>query len=325
MRGLFQPDKHATRVILKDHPVPKPNFELNEHLIRVYTVAPCAGELLWSANYPVPDPQSKVLIPCFDVEGTVMAAPQSSPFKVGEEVYGQTNYYRTGCASEYTIGRTEELALKPKSLSWAEAVTVPLSSLTVWQALFTHAGLGGFSPDRYRGKRMLVTAASGGVGIWAVQIAKLAGFEVVRTCGPRNVDFVRSLGAAEVLDYTTTNMREWAETDVKKVDLVLDCVGKRTLEDTWWAVKEGGVLISISQPPEQVRPADWSGKAVRNLFFIMVLDGAALMQISNMIEKVKCRPVLDSVWPLEKFEDAFKKLASGHARGKVVIDMLARV
>ena len=323
MRGLFQPDKNSTQVILKDHPVPNPNFELNEHLIRVHTVAPCAGELLWTANYPVPDPQSKVLIPCDDVAGTVIAAPPSSPFKVGDEVYGRTNYHRTGCAAEYAIGRTEELALKPKNLSWAEAVTVPLSSLTAWQAFFVQAGLGEFSPDSYRGKRVLVTAASGGVGIWAVQLAKLAGAEVVGTCGPKNVDFVRSLGATEVLDYTVTSMKEWAQTEGNKVDLVLDCVGKKTLEDAWWAVKDGGVLISIYQPPEMVKPADWAGKDVRNLFFIMVPDGDSLARISKSIEEGKCKPVLHSVWPLEKFEEAFKVADSGHARGKVVIDLLA--
>lgn len=323
MRGLFQPDKMSTRLILKEHPVPKPKFELNDHLVRVHTVAPCAGELLWPANYPIPDPESKILIPCDDMAGTIIAAPPSSPFKVGDEVYGRTNYNRTGCAAEYAIGRTEELALKAKNLTWPEAATVPLSSLTAWQALFIQAGLGDFSPELYHGKRVLVTAASGGVGSWAVQLAKLAGAEVVGTCGPKNIDFVRSLGATEVLDYTTTDVKEWAQAKSKKVDLVLDCVGKKTLEGAWWAVKDGGVLISINQPPEQVRPADWNGKDVRNFFFIMVPDGASLAQISKLVEDGKCKPVLDSVWPLEKFEEAFKRLDSGHARGKVVIDLFA--
>ena len=118
-------------------------------------------------------------------------------------------------------------------------------------------------------------------------------------------------------------MKEWAQAKGKKVDLVLDCVGKKTLEGAWWTVKDGGVLISINQPPEQARPADWNGKDVRNFFFIMAPDGASLKQISKLVEEGKCKPVLDSVWPLEKFEEAFKRLDSGHARGKVVIDLFA--
>jgi NADPH:quinone reductase-like Zn-dependent oxidoreductase len=323
MRAILQPETTSTNLILTELQVPNPNFEQNEHLIRVHTVAPCAGELLWG-TYGVPVAESKVSIPCDDVAGVVVAAPPSSPFKVDDEVYARTNYFRTGCAADYAIATTAELALKAKNLTWAEAATVPLSSLTAWQALFIQAGLGDFSPELYRGKRVLVTAASGGVGIWAVQLAKLAGAEVVGTCGSKNIDFVRSLGAAEVLDYATTTLKEWAQGEGKKVDLVLDCVGKKSLEDAWWTVKDGGVLISIFQPPEQVRPAGWTGKDVRDLFFIMESDGASLAQISKWVEEGKCKPVLDSVFPLEKYEAAFKRLDSGHARGKVVIDLFAK-
>jgi len=137
---------------------------------------------------------------------TSPAGPRpNSPFKVGDEVYGRTNFYRSGCAAEYAIGRTEELALKAKNLSWVEAATVPLSALTAWQAIFVQAGIGDFSTEVYRGKRILITAASGGVGMWVV---RLAGAEVVGTCGPCNVDFVRSLGATEVIDYTKTDLKE---------------------------------------------------------------------------------------------------------------------
>jgi len=205
MRALLQPEKNSKDLILTEVPVPKPNFELNDHLIRVYAVAPCAGELLWPANYSVPDPGSKTLIPCFDVAGIIAIAPPNSPFKVGDEVYGRTNFYRSGCAAEYAIGRTEELALKAKNLSWVEAATVPLSALTAWQAIFVQAGIGDFSTEVYQGKRILITAASGGVGMW---IVRLAGAEVVGTCGPCNVDFVRSLGATEVIDYTKTDLKE---------------------------------------------------------------------------------------------------------------------
>lgn len=322
MRALFQPDMHSQGLILTERPVPKPRFALNEHLIRVHTVAPCAGELLWPANYPVPDPASKELIPCDDVTGTIISAPPSSPFKVGDEVYGRTNYHRSGCASDYAIGRTEELALKPQSLGWAEAATVPLSSLTAWQALFIQAGLGDFSTERFRGKRVLVTAAAGGVGTWAVQLARIAGAEVVGTCGPKNIDFVRSLGATDVVDYTTSSTKDWVETNARKFDVVFDCTGKKALEDAWWGVKDGGVLISICQPPEQWKPSGWKGKDVQNLFFIMKPDGPSLTRISELIAEGKCRAVLDSTWPLDRYEEAYKRLDSGHSRGKVVLEII---
>jgi NADPH:quinone reductase-like Zn-dependent oxidoreductase len=323
MRSLLQPDRNSTNLVLTTFPVPTPNFELDEHLIKVHTVAPCNGELLWPSLFPEPNPGSKQLIPCDDVAGTIVLAPPNSPFKVGDEVYGRTNYVRSGDAREYTIATSDELALKPKNLSWVDAATVPLSSLTAWQALFVQAGLGGYEDGGYRGKRILVTAASGGVGIWLVQLAKLVGAEVVGTCGPANVDFVKSLGAAEVLDYRNTDFKAWAQQEGKKVDIVFDCIGKKSLEEAWWCVKEGGTLISIYQPPEQQKPKELKINSVTNFFFIMAPDGTSLSKISRLVEEGKCKPILDCVFPLEKFEEAFKRLESGHSRGKVVLDLLA--
>jgi NADPH:quinone reductase-like Zn-dependent oxidoreductase len=148
--------------------------------------------------------------------------------------------------------------------------------------------------------------------------------KVVGTCGPHNVDLVRSLGATEILDYTTTDFRKWGESDGNKVDVVVDCIGKKSLEDAWWCVRDGGSLINISQPPEQMRPDDCASKDVRNHFFIMEPDGLQLEEISKLVDGGKCRPVVDSVWPLEKFEEAFERLDSGHAKGKVVLDFEVR-
>jgi len=310
----------SKNLILTTRPTPKPKPDSNQHLIRVHTFAPCAGELLWPRYFPPPDPSAKELVPCDDMAGTVVTAPSSSPFKVGDEVYARTNYVREGAGREYTIGETEELAHRPQNLNWVESAAVPLSSESAWQALFVHGGLGAVSGEGARGKRVLVTAASGGVGAWLVQLARWAGAEVVGTCGPDNVDFVRSLGATEVINYRATDLKEWAKDDEKKVDLVIDCVGGKSLEGAWWCVKDGGMIISICQPPEQVKPAGWAGKDVKNLFFIMSPNGPQLKEITKLVEEGTCKPVVDSVWAFEEYEEAFKRLDSGHARGKVVLD-----
>jgi NADPH:quinone reductase-like Zn-dependent oxidoreductase len=167
---------------------------------------------------------------------------------------------------------------------------------------------------------VLVTAASGGVGLWVVQLAKLAGCEVVGTCGPDNIEFVKSCGAVEVVNYRTTSLKSWVEEDESRMfDVVIDCVGRSSLEEAWWAVKDNGTLISIYQPPEQLKPKELEKKGVRNLFFIMTPNGEQLKKITGLWEEGKVRPAVDSVFKFENFEKAFERVASGHAKGKVVI------
>ncbi|KAK9326645.1 hypothetical protein V1520DRAFT_350872 [Lipomyces starkeyi] len=320
MRALIQPSATEKHLILTQREVPAANSKADEHLIRVHTVAPCAGELLWPKNFPPPKPRE--LIPCPDVAGTIVTAPESSPFQVGDEVYARTNYLRPGCARDYAIGVTDELAHRPKHLSWAECAAIPLSSQTAWQALFFHVGIGDFASDAWKGKRVLVTAASGGVGVWVTQLAHLAGATVIGTCGPENIDLVKSLGASEVINYRTTDLRQWAQTTPgKKVDVVIDCIGRKSLEDAWCCIKDGGVLLSIFQPPKQVQPDEYRGKDIRDIFFVMSPNRSHLEEITKLVEQGKCRPLVDSVWPLEQFGEAFKRLDSGHARGKIILDL----
>ncbi|KAK9319416.1 hypothetical protein V1517DRAFT_332638 [Lipomyces orientalis] len=329
MRTLLQSSADSKDLtITTTHPLPTANPSLGEHLIRVHACAPCAGELLWPKNFPPPKPRE--LVPCPDIAGTIISAPEDSPFQAGDEVYARTNYIRPGNAREYTIGVTDELARRPKGLSWAEAAAIPVSAETAWQALFIHAGIVSgdgevdFSAAReaWSGKRVLVTAASGSVGMWVTQLASLLGAEVVGTCGLENTALVQSLGASEMLDYRTTNVREWAERPRKKVDVVIDCIGGKSLEDAWWTVKDGGVVLSIFQYPKQVCPDSYTGEGVRDIFFIMQPNGKHLEEITKLVEQGKCRPLVDSVWPLEQFQEAFKRLDTGHVRGKVILELL---
>ncbi|KAL4952188.1 hypothetical protein BDW69DRAFT_168267 [Aspergillus filifer] len=319
MRAIVQPDPHSTDLILTTVPTPTPKPNTSEHLIKVHAVSPCSGELLWPQNFP--PSQTRIFIPCPDFAGTVVSAPEDSPFQPGSEVYTRANYLRNGAGSEYTLATTDELARCPNGLSWAERAAIPLSSLTAWQALFVHCGIGDLDSGKWKGKNVLVTGASGSVGAWVVQLARLADANVIGTCGGDNVEFVKSLGCDEVLDYRVTDMKTWAEGLEEKVDVVIDCVGRKSLAGAWWAVRNGGVVLSIFQPPGEVRPQECEVNDVKDIFFIMVPNGEHLAAITNLVEEGKCCGIVDSAWSLEQFQEAFDKVGTGHARGKVVIKL----
>ncbi|KAJ9637123.1 hypothetical protein H2199_007409 [Coniosporium tulheliwenetii] len=247
---LHEPNSHTLTLSSCPTPIRAPT----QHLLSVHTTALCAGELLW-AEIATHNPSS---IPGFDVAGTILTSASGSSFKPGDEVYGLTSFSRPGNARGVTVAESKELARAPKNRSWEERASVPLSALTAWQALFLHGGLAiPGEKEKNSGKRVLVTAAAGGVGAWAVQLAKLAGAEVVGTCGTGNVEFVKRLGADDVVDYRRTGLREWVKGGKeRKVDVVVDCVGGKTLEEAWVCGAEGGIIISVVMPAEKVRPRE---------------------------------------------------------------------
>ena len=137
--------------------------------------------------------------------------------------------------------------------------------------------------------------------------------------GPDNVDFVRSLGASEVINYKRQLLGAWAAAGAPKADLIIDLVGKQTLIDAWTAVKDGGILLGINTPPDQCKPKVNLPKDVTAKFFIMEPKGWQLREVAELVESGKAKAIVDSVWKMEEFKDAFAKLESGHARGKVII------
>ena len=316
MRALIQQAATSKTLTLTKTPLPTPTQE--EHLIQVKACSPCAGELLWPANFPPADPRT--LIPCPDVAGVVVSAPPGSPFQPGDSVYARTNYIRPGNACDYTVAPTDELAHMPKGMSFVQAASVPVSAQTAWQILLvqTFGELDWEGAKKiWGGKKVLVTAASGGVGMWVVQLAGLLGAEVVGTAGG-NMGVVKELGA-EVLDYRTTDLKAWAKE--VKVDVVIDCVGGKSLRDAWWTVKDEGVVLSIFQPPLMVIPENFEGHGVKDVFFVMQPVGNQLKEITKLIEGGKCRGIVDSVWPFEQYEEAFRRLDTGHAKGKIILDL----
>lgn len=322
VRAIFHPDIHTTDLILTDLPLPVPKDD--EHLVKVYATAICAGELLWDRDFPSLVTHGKTRVPCYDLAGVVVTAPAGSPFGPGAEVYAHTDAHSTGHAREYSTVATSDLALKPKNVSWEEAAAVPLSALTAYQALFQWGGLR-FGTDSAASaqnskKRVLITAAAGGVGVWAVQLAKAVGVkEIIAVCGTSNVEFVKALGATEVIDYKKQTLGAWAAAADRKPDVILDMVGGQTLSDAWYAIKQTGKLISVHSHPERCRPAELSNKYAVSLFFILEPRGWELEKIAGLIEAGEAKAVVDSVWKLEQFKEAFAKVETGHARGKVVI------
>jgi len=330
VQAVFQPDVNSINVILKDLPTPVPVEGSDQHLIRVHATAPCTGELTWAKYFPAAlfadePPEKRPLIPCYDLAGVVVTSPANSPFQPGTEVYTRTPATRSGNARLYTIACTGELALKPKNLSWEEAASVPLSAFTALQGLFTHGGLADLTdPERKQknaDKRVLITAASGAVGSWMLQLARSAGVgHIVGLCGTNNIEWTKSFGATDVIDYRKTSIKEWAAAhpDIK-FDVIIDCVGGDTLAQTWYAVRSGGTLVSISGQPDSVKPEDAKATDVKNYFFIMETYGEQLVPVTKLLEAKEVRPIVDSVWTMEQYREAFEKLEKGHARGKIVI------
>jgi NADPH:quinone reductase-like Zn-dependent oxidoreductase len=231
--------------------------------------------------------------------------PGITDFAVGNEVYALTAFGRDGAEAEYALALPHELAPKPQTLDMVQAAAVPLAALTAWQALFIHAHLA-------KGQTALIHGGAGGVGSYAVQLARWAGARVITTASARHHDFLRGLGADQVIDYTTTPFEEI----VRDADVVFDTVGGETLTHSWQVVKDGGVVVSVVSP----RPADDPTQTrARFIWFIVEPSGEQLRAIGDLIDAGQIQPIISQVFPLAQARRAWEAAASGHARGKVVL------
>lgn len=245
-----------------------------------------------------------------DVSGKVAAIGSAvQNFHLGQEVYGVAEVSRSGAYGEYAIAQPHKLAAKPKTLDYVQAASIPVVAMTAWQALFDVAGV---SP----GQTVLIHAASGGVGIFAVQLAKLKGAKVIGTASANNLEFVKELGADEVIDYKTTKF----EDVVSNVDLVLDTIGGDTRERSWGVIKPNGILVSLisSLPPSQATALE---KGVRAVGLVMQPQASQLTEIAALLDSGKIKTVVGKVLPLAAARQAHELIENGGTRGKIVLQV----
>lgn len=325
MRALIRTgDKSAETLTLDpNRPEPTSTDHPECYIVRTKACALTRQELTWPEP-KVPD----VPVPGLDLAGEIISVPKSQgmhKFAPGEGVYALTTFTWEGNARDITVAHERELAPKPKGLSWEETASVPLSALSAYQGLFIHGALKSPKEGKNPGKRVLITAASGGVGLWGVQLAHQAGADVVGTCGTSNVDFVKSLGADTVLDYRKVDLLEWVSVDraARGFDVVLDCIGGATLTAAWKCAREGGKVVSIAEPPDPKNPEQGVAGGVKGVWFIVEPNGAQLAEVTDLLEQKKCQAVVHSVYELEQFKEAFKKLEEGHAKGKIILRVSA--
>jgi NADPH:quinone reductase-like Zn-dependent oxidoreductase len=217
-------------------PVP----DSGEVLVEVHAAAITPTELTWDPTWTDEQGKSRLpIIPSHEISGVVAkVGTDAMNVAAGDEVYGLIDFYRNGAAVEFAIAKVAELAPKPRSVDHLHAAAIPLSALTAWQAFRTQAFL-------RAGQRVLIHGGAGGVGSFAVQLAKHFGAETIATCSAGNADFVKSLGADSVLEYDRRPFEEC----LKDLDLVLDTVGGDTLNRSWRVVRRGGALISVVEEP----------------------------------------------------------------------------
>lgn len=284
--------------------IERPAPQAGEVLVRVHAagVNPVDWKIrqgLLKDSRPVQFPY----IPGADLAGVVEeVGPDVTTFQKGQAVFGQSTH---GTYTEYTPVSINTLALKPKTLSFAEAAAIPIGATTAWQGLFDHGGL-------QAGQRVLIQGAAGGVGLFAVQFAKWRGAYVIGTTSTPNVDFVRSLGANEVIDYTSTVL----EGTVHDVDLVFNTVGGKTLESSLYAVKRGGTIVSIAGLPSQEKAQKLD---VHVVTFSARVSSDLLRTFAQLIDEGQIKVVVEKTFPLSEARQAHELSERGHGRGRIVL------
>jgi NADPH:quinone reductase-like Zn-dependent oxidoreductase len=291
--------------VLKFEEVLRPEPKENEALVRVIAsgVNP-ADPLTLSGKYAREFGTHLPLIPGYDIAGIVeKTGANLTKLKVGDAVYGYPTF--GGGWAEFVTVTEGEVAPKPKSLNFVEAAAVPMGALTAWQALVDVAQL-------HAGQTILIHGGSGGVGSFAVQIAKARGARVIATASTANQDLLKQLGADVAVDYTKTRFEDVG----KDVDAVLDPVGKETLARSYDVVKKGGIVMSLVARPD---PAELEKRGIRGAGISVHPDAEDLAEIAQLIDAGKIKPIVTQVLPLSEAIAAQRQAATHHTRGKVVL------
>jgi NADPH:quinone reductase-like Zn-dependent oxidoreductase len=307
MMKAIQIHEYGGPEALKYEDVPRPSPAADEVLIRVHAMS--VNPVDWKLRSGAARKHLELQMPCIlggDLSGVVEHADGSSAgFKKGDAVYALRGL--TGAYAEYVAIKAAMAAPKPKNMDHIEAASVPLVALTAWQGLFEHGKL-------VSGQTVLIHAAAGGVGMFAVQFAKAKGARVIGTASANNMDFVRSLGADEVIDYRSAPF----ESSVRGVDMVVDVMGGENAARSIAVLKSGGVLVSIAPAgPAAVQKA--AEVNVKALAVRVHPDGGQLREITALIEAGKVKTTIAAKFPLAEAGRAQELSKEGHTRGKIVL------
>jgi NADPH:quinone reductase-like Zn-dependent oxidoreductase len=281
-------------------PVPGPG----EALVAVHAAAITFAELTWDLSWTTKDGRDRTpVIPSHEMSGTV--AGIADGVAVGDEVYGLIDFDRDGAAAEYVTLPASELAARPRSVSHAQTATLPLAALTAWQALVDYTAV---EP----GERVLVNGGTGGVGVFAVQLAAYLGGHVIATGRCADDGFVRSLGAETFVSTADGRL----EDEVSGVDVVIDTVGGALLDASYQLMRAGGRLVTLSAPPSQERARQYG---VHAMSFVVTPDPAALARLASLVDDGQLRPIISQSFPLREGRRAFESGAHSHPPGKTVL------
>lgn len=293
--------------VLKYEDVPRPEPKADQILIRVIAagVNPVDG-MIRSGMFAKKGNGAFPLILGGDIAGIVeRAGNKITKFKAGDPVFAYVNLDSGGGYAQYAVVPERDAAPKPDSLTFVEAAGVPIVALTAWQALIDTAKLNA-------GQTVLIHGGSGGVGSFAVQIAKARGAKVIATASTANQDVLKQLGADVAVDYTKQKFEDIA----KDVDVVLDSVGKDTLTRSYGVVKKGGIIVSLVARPNQ---SELEKHGIRGVALSVEPNSGELTQIGNLIDEKKIRVIVSQTFPLSEAAKAQEQVATGHTRGKIVL------
>lgn len=313
--------------------VPEPIVREDEVLVEIYAASVnLLDSKIKSGEFKLILPYKMPLILGHDVAGVIIkVGSKVKNFKVGDEIYARPSDFHIGTFAEFISINEKDIALKPKNLTMEEASSIPLVGLTAWQALVEKSKV-------QKGQKVFIQAGSGGVGTFAIQLAKYLGATVATTASEKSFNFLKNLGADVLIDYKTQNF----EDVLIDYDVVLNSQDSKTLEKSFEVVKSQGKIISISGPPTPVFAEEfnlpWYVKFATKLlsskvrkrakkqnvnysFLFMKADGKQLTEITKLIESGKIKSVIDKVFAFENTNDAVRYVESGRAKGKVVIKM----
>ncbi|MBL7830814.1 MAG: NADP-dependent oxidoreductase [Saprospiraceae bacterium] len=331
----FKVNKYGKNETLQLSEINEPTIIENEVLVQIYSAGVnLLDSLIRNGEFKIFLPYKTPFINGHDLAGVVKKVGSNvTKFKLGDEVYSRPSDFRIGTFAEYIAVNEDDLALKPKNISMEEASSIPLIGLTSWQALVEIAGL-------KKGQKVFIQAGSGGVGTFAIQLAKHLGAFVATTTGTSNIELVKSLGADLVIDYK----KEDFASILTDYDVVLHSNKEvKVLENSLKILKPGGTLISLTGPPtaELAKKLGlaWYIQLIMNFlslsvrrkakklnvnfrFLFMRAEGKQLSEITSLIEAGKIRPVIDKVFPFEQTNEAMSYVETGRAKGKVIVKVI---